>query len=59
MFDSITIQFQDTTGNWLTAQQGVQPQQQVVLARMKDVQRAHPKKRVRAVTSSGRLVDML
>lgn len=55
----ITIQIQDVAKNWITVQQNVLNQSQVIMTKMKEAQRSYPNKRVRAVDSGGRLIDML
>lgn len=55
----ITIQFQDVTGNWVTATTGVVNNPQIIMNRMRDVKMIYPDKRVRAIDNAGRIVDML
>jgi len=54
----ITIQFQDVSGNWrgITQTQNIPA---MILSEMKSVQSNYPNSRVRAVDSSGRIVDIL
>ncbi len=59
MSNTIQVQFQDIGRNWVTVQANVQNQSQMIMTRMREVQRMYPDKRVRAIDESGRLVDML
>lgn len=56
--DWITIQFQDLSGNWrmITQTQNIPA---MITSQMRSVQSNYPNSRVRAVDSSGRIVDML
>jgi predicted secreted protein len=56
--DSVEIQLQDSTGNWRTYMI-TQNNSQMILMRMKELKNNHPDKRVRAIDSTGRMVDML
>lgn len=55
----ITIQVQDVNKNWLDVQFNVMNQPQVIQTKLHEAQRMYPDKRVRAVDSAGRLVDVL
>jgi hypothetical protein len=56
--DLIQIQADFGEGRWRTLSHvGNNPQ--LIANSMKNVQKGHPSKRIRAVDSSGRLVDML
>lgn len=59
MSDNSYIQIQaDFSGNWRTVSHVMNNSQYIAHA-MKSVAKMHPTKRVRAVDSNGRLVDML
>lgn len=55
--DSATIQFQEPTGEWVDcgSTQNLSP---YILQAEKDAQSAHPGKRIRAVDSNGRVLDI-
>lgn len=55
----ITIQVQDINKNWFSLYYNVMNESQVILTRMREAQRSYPNKRVRAIDSAGRLVDLL
>jgi hypothetical protein len=55
--DNVEIQIQDT-GTWKTVHV-TQNQSQQVLISMKSIQSRYPDKRVRAVDSDGRLIDLI
>ena len=55
----ITIQVQDVNKNWLSVQHNVMNQSQIIMTKMQEAKRSYPNKRVRAVDSAGRLVDLL
>ena len=55
--DNVEIQIQDT-GTWKTVHV-TQNQSQQVLINMKSIQSRYPDKRVRAVDSVGRLIDLI
>jgi len=54
----VNIQVQFETGIWATMQTVNNNSQEIFLA-MKNLQKTHPKWRVRAVDMSGRVVDIL
>lgn len=55
----ISIEFQDSSGNWRQGSLTTNITQQIFAA-MKSLQWAYPNSRIRAIdTSTGRLVDML
>jgi hypothetical protein len=54
----IQIQLQDKTGNWRTFNVAANHPQRITQA-MKELAGQYPDKRVRAVDSAGRLVDIL
>ena len=54
----IQIQADYGTGNWRTLSTVMNNDQYIAHA-MKSIAKVHPTKRIRAVDSSGRLVDML
>lgn len=56
--DFIQIQTQDTTGNWRTYSR-TQNNPQMILREMTQLKSNFPDQRVRAIDSSGRLVDIL
>lgn len=58
MVDYVDIQFQITGGNWLTCNTTLNSPQTIYFA-MRNLQRSHPGKRIRAITKDGRLVDIL
>ena len=56
--DLIQIQAQDTTGNWRTYSR-TQNSSQLILREMNNLKNNFPDRRIRAVDSNGRLVDIL
>lgn len=56
--DFIQIQAQDTTGNWRTYSR-TQNSSQLILREMNNLKNNFPDRRIRAVDSNGRLVDIL
>lgn len=54
----VQIQLQDMTGNWRTFNVAANHPQRVTAA-MKELQAQYPNKRIRAVDSTGRLIDIL
>lgn len=56
--DLIQIQMQDDFGLWLTYTR-VSNNQSHVAIEMKNMARMHPKRRIRAVDSAGRVIDIL
>jgi hypothetical protein len=56
--DQIQIQLQDITGVWKTMSM-VYNNPQFILTAMKSLKERFPDKRIRAVDTGGRLVDML
>jgi hypothetical protein len=56
--DNIEVQLQDDTGNWRTCQV-TRNIPAMIIAAMRQVASQYPGKRVRAVNSSGRIVDIL
>jgi len=56
--DFIQIQAQDTTGNWRTYSR-TQNSSQLILREMSNLKNNFPDRRIRAVDSNGRLVDIL
>lgn len=60
MSDSVEIQFQTTTGDWITSVYMQSPVNDVELSvALKNVKSQHPNARVRAVDANGRLLDLL
>lgn len=57
-FDNIEIQLQDDTGNWRTFHV-TKNIPAMIVAGMRQLASQFPNKRIRAVTSEGRIVDML
>lgn len=56
--NQVQIQYQDTMGNWIT-QQVVDNIQSYIIQCMKQVSFNSSGKRVRAIDSSGRVIDIL
>ena len=56
--NQVQIQFQDLTGNWMTVRITQNNSQMIIMA-MREVKQIYPDKRVRAVDTDGRLLDML
>lgn len=56
--DNINLQVQDETGNWRTYTV-TQNNSQLIIMGMRQLQWQFPDKRIRAVDSNGRLVDIL
>jgi hypothetical protein len=56
--DQVQIQYQDIMGNWIT-QQVVNNIQPYIIQCMQQVSSTSSGKRVRAVDSSGRVIDIL
>ena len=57
---SVSIEFQDITGNWVRVVSNVQNQPQVIKVRLQEVKRRYPSSRVRAVDEgSGALIDLV
>ena len=56
--DYVDIQAQDSSGNWRTYSR-TQNNAQMILIRMKELQRQFPTFRIRAVDGNGRVVDIL
>ena len=56
--DQVQIQYQDNMGNWIT-QQVVNNIQPYIIQCMQQVSSTSSGKRVRAVDSSGRVIDIL
>ena len=56
--DYIQVQFDRGNGQWVTAS-SVMNNSQMIANSMKQVQRMHPGKRIRAIDKTGRLIDML
>lgn len=58
IIENISIQLQDTTGNWRTFSVAANHPQRIT-AEMQALQNRFPGKRVRAVNASNQIVDML
>ena len=56
--NDVEIQLQDESGNWRTYLITINNSQMIHL-RMKELKNQHPDRRVRALDSNGRLVDMI
>ena len=56
--ENINIQLQDSSGNWRTFSVAANHPQRIT-AEMQALQKRFPDKRIRAVDSSNRIVDML
>ena len=56
--DRVEIQVQDRSGNWRTYI-NTENNSQIILLRMKDLQRQFPDCRIRAIDKSGRVIDIL
>ena len=55
---NVYIQYQDTTGNWRLCHV-TQNVQQLIISSMKAAQNIHPTSRIRAVSESGNVIDIL
>lgn len=55
----VLIQFQDINGNWLTANSIDDNNGQYVYQRMMEVKRSYSDRRVRAISESGSLIDVM
>lgn len=58
MIDNVEIQVQDLSGNWRTYHI-TENNDQLISMRMKELKSSHPDKRIRAIDSQGRVVDIL
>ena len=56
--ESIEIQVQDTSGMWRTYQITMNISQ-MIIARMQELKRQFPDRRIRAIDQHGRVVDIL
>ncbi|MFM7085326.1 MAG: hypothetical protein ACKOW3_10060 [Hyphomicrobium sp.] len=57
--ETIYIQIQDVSGNWLTTQTTNTNHDQYIRSLMQTAQKSNPGKRVRAIDGSGRIIDLL
>lgn len=56
---SAILQFQDTSGTWMTVSTGVEGNDQYISIRLDELQKRHVGKRVRAIDrQTGRLIDL-
>lgn len=56
---NVHFQFDQGNGYWLTVNTAYSITGQVVSMKLRDLSRAYPGKRVRAVTDAGQLIDIL
>lgn len=57
-FDNIELQIQDDTGNWRTCHVTLNESQRIISG-MRQLSEQYPHKRIRAVDSNKRIVDIL
>lgn len=57
-FDNIELQIQDDTGNWRTCHVTLNESQRIISG-MRQLSEQYPNKRIRAVDSNRRIVDIL
>ena len=56
---SASLQFQDTSGTWMTVSTGVEGNDQYISIRLDELQKRYVGKRVRAIDrQTGRLIDL-